>query len=702
MGNLNVLEQIFKDHTVQNPVDDISYDKLPSNAMFVHNQQIRHLFVTIQVLDEKNKNVIETITGVAESGSVKVDGKSLIRRAASLTMLVNDYTFPSQNSLIWFNRYIKLYVGIKDNSQHEHIVNFLVGTFWINKGSYSIDENNSRITLEIQDKMMKWHDSQLELPLKINVNTPINVAIRTFMEHIGETDFGEIADTRGEEVVPYTLEFNAGDDITKVISTLRDMYMDYTCGYNIRGEFEFTKVESQTEQDLSTPKWRFDADDLTLKTMIGFKEDYSLNDIKNRIVVYGSTSEVTGLMPVGEARITDVKSPFNIYSIGERTKIITESKYATNEQCISKAKYEVWKASNFKESCDIESVPIYLLDVNDVIEVRHPVTKVVSKYMIDGFNFGLDVAAKMSINAHKIYYVTLEYGKEKSPLVDAIVRGINNHGWLSLGEERIRDCYNMMGSGEATITVRFQDVISGGEQASVTSYPSTKNQTLMIDLADFSELDLKNENGSASNRSTGDYADRVLGHEMFHATLNDYLGHDTAVQVPTYINEGFAEFIHGAKERFLSCYTDKNKNDKKQALITLCEQLVNGKSFDGTSEEYVASYIAAVAIYKLCNKNQWTNLFINLKKQKNISINFLYKFLPIAQSENEVKQLLLNKIRNMDDVWEFLFNENDKDTGSVGGIHFMNLYGVPLNAESVFNNANATDVSIGFKIQIVR
>ena len=54
----------------------------------------------------------------------------------------------------------------------------------------------------------------------------------------------------------------------------------------------------------------------------------------------------------------------------------------------------------------------------------------------------------------------------------------------------------------------------------------------------------------------------------------------------------------------------------------------------------------------------------------------------------------------MNDVWDFLFDNNDIDTGSVGGIHFMNLYGIPLTAESVANNANATVNSIGFELKI--
>lgn len=677
-------------------------DKLPSNAYSVHTQSIRNLEVTIQVLNEK-KEVIGTIAGKATGGSLAVSGESLIRRTGKLTLVVEDDLFPQPGSLMWFNNTIKIYIGIKDLSQVDQTVNFLLGTFYVGEGGYSLDENNNEITIDLSDKMLAFDEAQLEQPLKLEPETPIGVAIRALMEHIGETEFGEFDKTPENEVVPYTLEYKIGDDILDVIKDLRDMYMDYICGYNIRGEFEFKKVEIQREEDLAPTKWVFDAEgDARLKTMLSFSENYSLKDVKNRVVVYGEVSEKTGLAPYAEVRITDPKSPFNVYSIKPRTAVFSEDKLVTNDQCAAKARFEVLRSSHFQEQCTVTCLPIYFIDASDVIEVVHPVTKLATKYMVDSFSFDFDPGAVMSIQAHKLYYTSVEYGEEKNPLVDGILRGINNWGWLSLAEERIYDCFNIMGSGENTLTIRFQDNLPGGEQASVTAYPSTANQTLLIDLADFENLDLKNENGD-SERSKGDYADRVLGHEMVHAVMNDYFGYDKITQMPTWFKEGFAEFLHGAKERYESTYRGLSKAQKKVELVTLSKKLL-ADEFEGTSEEYVGSYLLTVACYRLAVKNNlWKNLLINLKTQLNPGINFLMKLLPISADIEEVKNQVIKEIEMMDDVWAFLNNVDDLDTGSVGGIHFMNLFGIPLTAESVFNNAQATgDPSKGFKTKVVR
>ena len=284
-------------------------------------------------------------------------------------------------------------------------------------------------------------------------------------------------------------------------------------------------------------------------------------------------------------------------------------------------------------------------------------------------------------------------------IVEDFIRGINNYGWLSLAEERIKDAYNIVGSGVNQLTVRFTVGDLGGTQASVQSYATTKNQTLLIDIKDFEGLDPNSESG-ANGRSKGDYADRVLGHEMFHAVMNDYLGHDMAIQMPEWFKESWAEFIHGGADRFNAVSVGVSNIEKRNYLSALTRSLLGG-SWSSSSDDYVAAYLIAIAIYRIAKrKNLWKNFFINLRGQSNISINFLAKMLPIADTNNEVRDIIIAEIEGMNDVWTMLFDTNDTDTGSIGGYHFMNLYGVKLNAENVFNNANATTNSIGFNIKI--
>lgn len=480
--------------------------------------------------------------------------------------------------------------------------------------------------------------------------------------------------------------------------------MDYYCGYNVNGEFEFRRISVQKEDEVADPKWIFNhIENQRHDLKVSFSEDYDLKGVKNRIIVKGGTSEKTGLTYSGEVRVTDPKSPFNVYAIGERTEVIKEDSYMTMEQCLARGRYETYKLSTFKETATIETLPLYLIDTHDVIENYHKDLQMTSRYMIDSFDYDLSPSGKMNISASKIYHVSLEYGEERVPLVDAIIRGISNWGWLSLGEERIKACFNIMGSASASLVVRFNDIEGGGTQASITSYPTTKNQTLLIDLADFSELDFNNENGAVAGRSKGDYLDRVLGHEMFHAVTNDYYGHENAVQFPIWWKEGFAELLHGGYERFqatMDTYKSKGVTGTafREALIENVEAVLKNE-WRSTSDDYVAAYLAAVAIYRLCSESQWKNLFIKLRDVSNPGINFLSKFLPIADTETKVRDAVISEVRSMSSIWTALEDKNQIDTVSIGGKHLMNLFGASLTSETVFNNSDASEVSIGFQIK---
>jgi hypothetical protein len=89
----------------------------------------------------------------------------------------------------------------------------------------------------------------------------------------------------------------------------------------------FIKQFSIRLDEIDEPKWKFDIEDDSIKSMVSFRENYNLKDVRNRVVTYGETSTRTGITPQGEARITDLNSPFNVYAIGERTYIDIKDKY---------------------------------------------------------------------------------------------------------------------------------------------------------------------------------------------------------------------------------------------------------------------------------------------------------------------------------------------------------------------------------------
>ena len=668
-------------------------------AIQVHRQPIRNIQTVIQILDDDD-SIIDTIAGKATSGSLSVAANSLTRRTGIISLIVDPDYMPDKNTIIWYGKRFRIYQGIVDMSMRPHeYVNFLLGTFVVDEGTLRRGNGSDNIEIRLSDKMTKYDADTLEHELKIPRGTPVSQAIRSVMELVGETDFGYIAESSEKEIVPYDYTKPVGTNIVDIVKELRDMYMDYICGYNLLGQFEYKKVEVQKSDDVKQPVWRFDTtDNARSDLMISFTEAYSLKNIKNRVVVYGATSSKTGYTPHGEVRITDASNKFNVDAIGTRTKIVQNNNLTDDMQCVSQAKYEIWKTAHFQESATITTVPVWFLNADDIITITNPATGEVGRYRIDTISADLSVSGTMSITAHKLYFVELAYGKAETPLVDAIKNGINNLGWLSLGEQRIKDCYGISASGDNTMVVRFIVENIGGEQAAVTGYLTTKKQTLEIDLRDFEKLNFSSEDGDVG-RSQGDYADRVMGHEMFHAVCNDYFGTSKTIDMPVWFKEGFAELLHGGKQRYISLTGFIDNDEKKRHLVNLSKQILNG-SWNSTSEDYVASYLISAAIYYvLGSKEELQSAFQRLKGSENINLNFLHKMLPqIGKNNDETKNIVLNKLENMD-LWDSLNDLSDPDTGSIGGSHMINLYNKPLDSSDVFNNKLAEVPSLGFKLQ---
>ena len=673
-------------------------EELPGKATNVLLQPIRNIETTIQVLNDRG-DIIDTITGKTVEGSISMSASSLIRRTGSLKMAVDPAYMPNKKSVFWFNKRFRVYQGIVDTSQYpREAVNYLLGTFYVDETGLQFSEDNRYITVKLSDKMTNWEDSGLETKLEIKHGTPLNEAMRGILELVGETDFGYIEKTTEKEVIPYDYKKEAGTNIIDIITDFRDMYQEFICGYDVLGRFEFRRIPMQLKKEMKPSRWTFDSVSTDRTDMtLSFAETYSLKDVKNRVVVVGNTSTTTGYTPKGIVTVKATDNPFNTTAIGISTKVVQNNDLTNDMQCLSQAEYEIWKSTHFQENADISLVPLYHLKPFDLITIKNPVSYETAQYMIDDIDVDLAVDGVMDISAHKMYYVSPVYGQANTPLVDAIKHGIEDLGWLSLGEQRIKDAYGISGDSKNTLFVRFISGELGGEQAQTNAYTTTRNQIMELDLADYQQLDFTSEDGNVG-RSKADYADRVLGHEMFHAVCNDYYGVMKTIDIPIWFKEGFAELLHGGKDRYKTITGFMNDEEKKQYFIDMAKEQLDGK-WTSTSEDYVAAYLIAASIYYLCGSRQgMLDAFQNIEKEDNVNLNFLHKFMPqLGDTNEEAKARVIEEMKVMP-LWEFLNDPKDTDTGSIGGNHMENLFNRPLDAEDVFNNQEAKCVSLGFKV----
>lgn len=667
----------------------------------LHLQSVRRLIITIEVLD-KNLKTIETIQGFSTSGNINISNSSLIRRTGSLSFVLSDYLYPKKESLLWMTNKIRVYVGIENlGSTDKSATHFCLGTFYITEPNVQIDKNSRSIEIQLEDYMTRWEQESLENKFVIESGTPLNTAVLSTMNFFGEfntkVEFTDLT-------VPYKLEFNVGESVMSMIEKLRDLYMDWDCYYDTDGTFVFRKMQLQRKNG-EPVSWSF-IDKANYIT--SFKESFTYKNIKNKVIVIGKMDEKTGITPRAEVTLANEDSPFHAKNIGEKKMIVNEGNYSTESQCDSRARYELFKASNMQEKLDINTIPIYFLDGNDIVEVQNLATNEIERYVIDTISLPLSTNGEMSIGCHKLYYDNIESnssldGYRKSS--ETIIDGIQNKGWLSLSEQRVKDYYGLEGNG-AKLIIRFEHQEKYGVTASTTCYTGNDTQVLTIDLADFGSAN--GENGD-NGIGKADYSDRILGHEMVHVIMNNAMGAEKTTSLPSWFKEGCAEFIHGADER-LKVVIVNNNNAIDDALvknlIDRCVELINGATFQSNNTDYSAGYVIMKYIDRKIVSGKTMKNFMNSVKNsssngqqaitdaiiENTSFKSLDEFITDFKTGGSAYIRTLSLDVGKDEV----------DTGSIGGIDHRGS--VALNAESIFDESKAiAGVSaVGFDVEFER
>ncbi|WP_274362516.1 flagellinolysin [Paenibacillus thermotolerans] len=152
--------------------------------------------------------------------------------------------------------------------------------------------------------------------------------------------------------------------------------------------------------------------------------------------------------------------------------------------------------------------------------------------------------------------------------------------FLEQSEALIRNYYGISGDN-VDLKIVLDDTIDGvGNKLAYVSYMvdgsgKGQNLELHVDMQDFVPAAWPN-GGNAPY-----YNDRIIAHEMVHAVMARNTN-QTAGAIPTWFNEGIAEFIHGADERLSA--------DLGAGVSNVVDSIVG--TWSGSSLEYSGGYAA--------------------------------------------------------------------------------------------------------------
>lgn len=114
----------------------------------------------------------------------------------------------------------------------------------------------------------------------------------------------------------------------------------------------------------------------------------------------------------------DLGDDQDMLDLGESMKrrlVIKEDKYFEYDHCRRRAEYEFDKRFNCAKKIKVDCVPIYNLDVNQLVYIKDEEHNIDGKYAIDSISCDLGYQGKMRITCHKVYRPRFEIDTLATP-----------------------------------------------------------------------------------------------------------------------------------------------------------------------------------------------------------------------------------------------------------------------------------------------
>lgn len=348
----------------------------------------------IELLD-KYENVLEDVTEdyIVGSGSINVNLQNGSRRSANITLQneENKYT-PNPKGKIWIDTKFKISSGLHIDGEDFFISN---GVYCLSQPEINSYFSETTASFQLSDK---WSlaDGTLKGTLKADYIVPVGTNIGDAVKAIIVTELGEVQSpliVPTAIVSPYTLTLNRGDNFADILIKLAEM-ISYECYFDKNGQFRFQPV---LEDDKRPVSWEFSTSEVTY---LGSTRQFDFTKVKNSVYVFGDN--ISGSQVQGHAQDNYIFSPTNVAKIDERVLVVEDDIIFTGALADERAAYELRKATIVQESTNLECIPIFHLDCNDIITIEDEGNDLNrDRYIISGVSMSLDVQSSMKVNVWK-------------------------------------------------------------------------------------------------------------------------------------------------------------------------------------------------------------------------------------------------------------------------------------------------------------
>ena len=235
----------------------IEYE-VTSDDIRIISQKDQNIFAKVQLLNKSTLKTLAEIDGIVTDGNITIDASSIARKSANLTMYItDDFVGIGKNKMIWFDKYIRLYIGLKD-CRTDAIKYYDMGLFIFDPITFNYSATTNNMSLSLADLMSQFDAekdgiiggyNKLVIPaFKQDENGNSTDIPNTIREALIEviTTYGGVKTyliddigtyTTKDNTIPYDLEFDVGTSILDVITKLRDLYPGYEAFFDNDGTF---------------------------------------------------------------------------------------------------------------------------------------------------------------------------------------------------------------------------------------------------------------------------------------------------------------------------------------------------------------------------------------------------------------------------------------------------------------------------------
>lgn len=373
------------------------YDVFNQDYIRVARNREKQFLVKVESLDEQ-EFVISEITDdiIIDSLNLDVSYEQGTQAKCSFSVINNGKYGVDENSPFWFNKKIKLYIGLVDRTTQN--------VFWFSKGVFiitGVSVEDTMVSISCVDKFGQFTAdlgaSCLHESSKINAGENIDNIYRKVLGQ--DKGNGRPIDSI-KPIIDIELRTKTlGQDIemgegTYIGEILTELATTTKCRikYDNQGRLRVTKGSIDSQYVNKSSVWDFD--DNKTADFLNITAEYNFPNVKNKVTVWGESFD--GQTFKATAINNSPLSPVCVDKVGYRVDNSIEDLYGYEQENVDAFAEMYLSIKTIQEiGINLDCTVLPHIDVEDCVSVTHPNLKFNNdRFFVTGVNFS---GSKMSL-----------------------------------------------------------------------------------------------------------------------------------------------------------------------------------------------------------------------------------------------------------------------------------------------------------------